>query len=219
MVIYLITNKLNGKQYVGQTTRTLREREMEHARKNGIVGSAIRKYGRENFDIKQIDSADSVEMLNQKEIDWIVKLETKTPYGYNLCNGGNNTRGFNHREDTRIIMAEKKKGMYKGKDNPFYGKKHSEETRKRMSEAWTEERKQQLAEASRERNPKLFAVRVRNVDTGEVFNSIKEAADTYDLKPTHITRVCRGRRKTTGGFRWEYVDKTIPSQADESQKV
>lgn len=219
MIIYLITNKKNGKQYVGQTTRTLRERKMEHARKNGLVGRAIRKYGRENFDIRQIDSADSIELLNKKEIEWIEKLETKTPYGYNLCNGGNNTHGFNHREEARAIMAEKKKGMFKGKDNPFYGQKHSDETRKRMSEAWTEERKQQLAEMSRKRNLKNQAVRVRNIDTGEVFGSIKEAAETYNLKPTHITRVCRGRRKSTGGYRWEYVDKTIPSQADENQKV
>src|SRR5699024_9064489 len=106
MIIYLITNKKNGKQYVGQTTRTLRERELEHTRKNGLVGSAIRKYGRENFDIRQIDSADSIELLNEKEIEWIEKLETKTPYGYNLCNGGNNTHGFNHREESRAIMAE-----------------------------------------------------------------------------------------------------------------
>lgn len=219
MIIYLITNKKNGKQYVGQTTRTLRERKLEHARKNGIVGKAIRKYGKENFDIKQIDSADSVELLNQKEIDWIEKLDTKSPYGYNLCNGGDNTYGFNHREESKLIMADKKKGMFKGKDNPFYGKKHSEETRKRMREAWSEERKQQLAEMSRERNLRNQAVRVRNIDTSEVFSSIKEAAETYDLKPTHITRVCRGRRKRTGGYRWEYVDKTIPSQADENQKV
>ena len=219
MIIYLITNKKNGKQYVGQTTRTLRERKLEHARKNGIVGKAIRKYGKENFDIKQIDSADSIELLNQKEIDWIEKLDTKSPYGYNLCNGGDNTYGFNHREESKLIMADKKKGMFKGKDNPFYGKKHSEETRKRMREAWSEERKQQLAEMSRERNLRNQAVRVRNIDTSEVFSSIKEAAETYDLKPTHITRVCRGRRKRTGGYRWEYVDKTIPSQADESQKV
>lgn len=219
MIIYLITNKKNGKQYVGQTTRTLRERKLEHARKNGIVGKAIRKYGKENFDIKQIDSADSIELLNQKEIDWIEKLDTKSPYGYNLCNGGDNTYGFNHREESKLIMADKKKGMFKGKDNPFYGKKHSEETRKRMREAWSEERKQQLAEMSRERNLRNQAVRVRNIDTSEVFSSIKEAAETYDLKPTHITRVCRGRRKRTGGYRWEYVDKTIPSQADENQKV
>ena len=49
-------------------------------------------------------------------------------------------------------------------------------------------------------------VKVRNVETGEVFNSVKEAAREYNLKETHITRVCKGKRKTTGGFHWCYEE-------------
>ena len=43
-------------------------------------------------------------------------------------------------------------------------------------------------------------VKVLNVETGEVFNSVKAAAEKYGLKDTHITRVCKGKRKRTGGF-------------------
>ena len=50
-----------------------------------------------------------------------------------------------------------------------------------------------------------YKAKVKNVDTGEVFSSVKEAALRYDLKDTHITRVCKGKRKRTGGFRWEYI--------------
>lgn len=48
-------------------------------------------------------------------------------------------------------------------------------------------------------------VKVLNVETGEIFNSIKEAAEKYNLKATHITRVCKGRRKMTGNYHWQYI--------------
>lgn len=61
-------------------------------------------------------------------------------------------------------------------------------------------------------------MKVENLDTNEIFNSIKEATEYYNLKDsTHITRVCKGKQKTTGGYRWAYFidnnNKTIPSQA------
>lgn len=40
---------------------------------------------------------------------------------------------------------------------------------------------------------------------GEIFNSIIEAAEKYNIAPTHISRVCRGKRNRSGGFHWEYV--------------
>ena len=54
-------------------------------------------------------------------------------------------------------------------------------------------------------NKKTTYRQSRNVDTGEVFDSVKKAAEKYGLKDTHISRVCKGKRKTTGGFKWEYV--------------
>lgn len=49
--------------------------------------------------------------------------------------------------------------------------------------------------------------RVKNVDTGEIFNSIKEASEKYNLQSGKISECCRGKRKTTGGFHWEYIKK------------
>ena len=68
MIIYKITNLINGKVYIGQTTRTLEERMNEHYRKSDIVvDKAIQKYGRENFSTEVVDDADSIEELNEKE--------------------------------------------------------------------------------------------------------------------------------------------------------
>jgi len=51
-MVYLITNEVNGKHYVGQTTRTVEQRFKEHMESPYPIGKAIRKYGAENFTIK-----------------------------------------------------------------------------------------------------------------------------------------------------------------------
>lgn len=206
MIIYKITNLINGKVYIGQTTRTLEERMNEHYRKSDIVvDKAIQKYGRENFSTEVVDDADSIEELNEKEIYWIRKYDSILPLGYNQCNGGNNTVGFHHREESKRRMSDSKKILFIGESNPFFGKVHSSESKKKMSE-----KRLGMSHLTKEQVKKLreshFIRKVKNIDTGEVFNSIKEASKTYGLKETHITRVCKGRRKRTGGFRWEYVE-------------
>lgn len=217
MIIYLITNKINGKQYVGQTVRSLEERFNEHKRHAGVVGRAIKKYGAENFVYEIIDRADDIETLNRKEIEYIQRLGTVEPFGYNLCYGGENTMGYNHRQESKVKMSmvQKERGNQVGSKNHFFGKKHSEETREKMRLAWknkrtmTEEMKQKLKES----HPKKAVI---NLTTGERFESIKEAAEKFGIEATHITRVCKGKRKSCGGYKWSYAeterhDNTEPS--------
>ena len=207
MIIYRITNKVNGMQYVGQTVRKLEERFAEHCRKKqGYLGRAIQKYGKENFDIEVLDSSLIIDDLNAKEIYWIEKSGCKFPNGYNLASGGNSIMGYKHSEESKkkMSMVKRSKGSAVGEKNHFYGKKHTEETKKKLREAWASGRRV-LTEEHKEVLRKAHVTKcVRNITTGEVFTSIKSAAEKYDIKPTHISRVCRGRRKRTGGFEWEY---------------
>lgn len=208
MLIYCITNRLNNKKYVGQTVNSLKVRYAEHCRKNaGAVGKAIRKYGRENFSVEQLDVATNIAELNEKEIYWIARIGTLAPNGYNLCYGGDNTKGYHHKMESRERMSVTKKRarIMQGKNNHFYGKRHTDETRKKMSEKWqsgerfmTEENKEKMRKAH-------YTKGVRNKTTGEEFTSVKLAAEKYNLKDTHISRVCKGKRKRTGGFEWEYI--------------
>ena len=204
MTIYKITNNINGKVYIGQTVRSVRERMEEHKRKcTTVIDKALRKYGAENFTVEEIDHASNVSELNEKEIYWIADFDSMVPKGYNQCLGGGNTLGYKHREESKRKMSDAKSISYVGSGNPFYGKTHSEESKKRMGDA-----RKGLAHLTEEQVMTLRAshhkVRVRNIETGEVFESVKEAATTYNLKDTHITRVCKGKRKTTGNFHWCY---------------
>lgn len=207
MIIYKATNKVNGKIYIGQTVRPLDERIGEHKRHcNTVLGKAIAKYGIDNIYFETIDHAESIEELNEKERYWIKFYDCLEPKGYNLCYGGDNTLGYHHRESAKRKMSVSKKKLYVGEGNPFYGKKHSAEARAKMSAArkgrpLTEDWKAKVA-------AKVKRAKVKNLDTGEVFTSIQEAADKYGITATHISRVCRGKRKSCGGYRWEYYQDT-----------
>lgn len=203
MIIYKITNNVNGKVYIGQTVRTLKERIGEHLRHNNlVVQKAIHKYGINNFKFEVIDKANNIDELNKKEIKWIDFYHCLIPFGYNQCIGGDNTIGFHHREESKHKMSIKKSKAYLGENNPFFGKTHSKE----QCAKWSCERKGRNLDKAREASIKAIQRKVLNVETGEIFNSVKEAALKYNLKPTHITRVCRGKRKHTGGFEWKYTD-------------
>ena len=67
MIIYKIENKINGKIYIGLTTKDLSHRIAEHIRENkSYIQKALDKYGLESFAISIIDYADSIEVLKEK---------------------------------------------------------------------------------------------------------------------------------------------------------
>ena len=98
MIIYCITNLVNGKKYVGQTRTQLERRWSSHKKSSRqpsgqkhapVLYKAISKYGIDNFKIEEIDKADNQEHLNDLEEIWIAKLgTTDRKRGYNISWGG-----------------------------------------------------------------------------------------------------------------------------------
>lgn len=194
MIIYKITNRINGKIYIGQTARSLQRRWKEHCCPSGhcrLLIKAIQKYGRENFTIEQIDCAIDREEANAKERYWIAFYgSAEKEKGYNLSLGGE--FGYFNQE-----TLEKMSQSHKGEKNFFYGKHHTDECKRRMSEL-----KKGLYVG--DKHPR--ARKVLCVDTGEVFNTIKEAEQKYGIAHGKIILVCKQVRKKAGGFSWEYAD-------------
>lgn len=90
-IIYKITNLVNGKIYIGQTTDSLNKRFQDHINKsneilpNMAIARAIKKYGKENFIIDQIDIAYSQKELNCLEGKYIAVFKSLiTENGYNI---------------------------------------------------------------------------------------------------------------------------------------
>ncbi len=100
--IYLITNKINGKMYCGQTIKPLIRRFKAHTKKTSkcyALTKAIQYFGDENFYFDQIDSATTYKELNMKEVYWIETLKTMSPNGYNTRFGGRNGKITNETKE------------------------------------------------------------------------------------------------------------------------
>lgn len=96
--VYLMTNQVNGKKYVGITTKSLEARVQEHVN-DAYSGSpyalhaAIRKYGPENFTIQLLTTAKGLSKARELETGYILTYDTYasgrgTRNGYNMSFGG-----------------------------------------------------------------------------------------------------------------------------------
>jgi group I intron endonuclease len=208
-IIYVITNTANGKQYVGQTTLGLDVRWWYHVYSAGrglkyALYRSIRKYGVEAFKIEQIDVAETLEELNEKEAYHILRLKTFAPNGYNLTTGG---EGFLRSEETRKKMSEYQQ----------FKPSVSEETRRKISEARkgyeaSAETRQKLSQAalgrthSEETRRKMSESGMGHVVTGETRQKMSKSqwnrckthckhGHLFDSTNTYLTkdgrRVCR----------------------------
>lgn len=139
MIIYLITNKVNNKIYIGKTIESLRRRWVVHrshakTRAHTPLHKAIRKYGEHNFVLEVISSHNTVEEMDNAEIDAIKKFNSNDKkVGYNLTSGGGAPignsfmKGHRHTKKTRKKMAKAHRGLKFG----TYGI----ERRKKISQA------------------------------------------------------------------------------------
>lgn len=126
MVIYKITNLVNGKLYIGQTIN-YKERIRQHKQipfrenskeRHKPLYKAMIKYGLDNFKFEIIDTANSIEELNEKEVYYIEKYDTcvDNDNGYNLDKGGSNGHKS---EETKKKIGDAQRGIL----NHAYGKR------------------------------------------------------------------------------------------------
>jgi group I intron endonuclease len=112
--IYMATNTVNGKRYIGLTIRTLQDRRWDH-QESAARGSqcvfhrAIRKYGNAAFEWRTLLEDIDAEDLPRLEIMLIRKYETKSPHGYNLTAGGEGP--LDPSEQTRVRMRDSHLGV------------------------------------------------------------------------------------------------------------
>ena len=133
--IYILTNTVNGKQYVGRD-RCLPSRANKHL--NGQspncprIHRTIKKNGNENFSVEIIQYPGiSDEALNAVERWKIRQLRTLSPSGYNLTEGGEGL--FNPPPEIRQKMSKNRKGKNTGDNHPNFGKKLPDETCQKIS--------------------------------------------------------------------------------------
>jgi group I intron endonuclease len=105
-VIYKITNKINGKIYIGQTRVTEPQRWQQHiwhayndpSNDSLLLCRAIKKYGKENFTRTIVEECDNW-FLNEREKYWIKYFDsTNHNIGYNITEGGEGHSKYSNEE-------------------------------------------------------------------------------------------------------------------------
>lgn len=188
MYIYKITNKINNKIYIGQTTKTISLRWKRHYmdalknRTNTKFAKAIRKYGKNNFIVEEIDTAKNKEELNQKEIYWI-NYYNSILKGYNSVDGGGDSNTYKYK---------------------------TEEEMKKIKEKIRQTKIKKL-------NPNAHAVKCKNIKTQEelFFDTFIECQEYFkETQHNFITRRCLRKTKYPYKGEWliSYQDDEYPKE-------
>lgn len=179
--VYKITNKLNNKIYIGITNQGSGARYRHHWYEARIgepspIHKSMAKYGEDNFILEIIDFAENAKELKEKEKYYIKFFNSRDrKIGYNLTDGGDGT----------------------------FGRKHSEEAKKRMSETqklnYSDEHRKAVAESNARRTKKVLMFD-KDLNVIKEFNSLKEAAAETKIHSTTIRKSIRGNK-----ISYEYV--------------
>ena len=170
--IYLTTNLVNNMQYIGQkkSTKFLNEKYLGSGT---YLKAAVNKYGKENFKVELLATAETAEELNEKEIYYIDKYNAvNSEMFYNMSPGGDVFNGghiLHHTEETKQKISK----AASGENNGFYGKHHSEETRAKLRAAWEIRRQIPVSEETRK---KLSAARKGKKFTKEHRAKLRESS-------------------------------------------
>lgn len=128
MLVYCITNKQNGKKYVGLTNQGLDIRFKQHIKEslkessNKTLHRAIRKYGADSFNVDILEKCSTKEILYEREKYWISFFDT-LKNGYNSTAGGEGSLG-------RVISEETREKIKQSQLKRFANLKEREKTSK-----------------------------------------------------------------------------------------
>lgn len=203
---------LDGLVYIG-ITRKLPRKRFDYGRgyrHNRRFNEAIERIGWDNFKHEILHEGLTKEEAEALEAQYIAEYQSTDPaFGYNVKTGGTYGKGIT--EEGRRRLSEAMSGdnnPTRRYGHPFLGKKHTEESKRKMSASAsarvgrivTAETRAKLRGAQKKRA-------VVDLETGNVYEGIREAAEATGLRATDICKVCKGKAKTTGGKRWRYFNE------------
>ena len=213
--IYITTNMVNGKRYLGQ--KKFDAFWKNYLGSGTILKSAIKKYGKENFSRNIVQICYSAEELNKAEYDLTIFLNVvEDPDWYNLKEGGlkgaygEETRrkirenhvdmsGTNHPLYGKHITEEHAKKLQEGhrkkcsgENNPWYGRRHSEDTKNKLSDSLSKQVYQY------DENGNLI----------KIWKSASKIKRELGYSNSSIAKCCRGELNQAYGYKWSYAPIT-----------
>ena len=150
--IYIITNKINNKQYIGVTYNTLDIRFKSHCYDKNVVSQAIRKYGKENFTIDTLLNCSSMDEAYDLEPKYIVEHSTKYPNGYNVSDGGKGSQVGKRKPTPENVKQKIRESI---KENHYWNNL-TEEEKEKCRESWRANNKSRIGQKRGPYNKGLF---------------------------------------------------------------
>lgn len=219
MYVYKITNTETGDFYIGKTINDINVRLKSHIWKSESsdthLARAIKKYGSHNFQIELLQKYESQQELNEGEVFWISKL---SPH-YNMTSGGDG--GDTSKSEKYQNYMALRSILISGEANPFYGKKHSEETKKKISLRKTgnklsKEHKEKISTSLTGRKMDISSVNKIIDKNSKIWYLITPSGDKITVK--NLSEYCRnnnldqrnmckmynGLQKTSKGYTRDY---------------
>ena len=205
--IYKITNIINNKSYIGKTVETVEERFKRHCKdyKKSQVAhrplySAIKKYGINNFKVEELEEC-SIELLNEREKYWI-KYYDSYGKGYNATRGGDGVAYADYEliyslwiNDNSMRAIQKITG-------------YSMPTIKNALNNYqiSKEERIQKGNLLNHNIKKVIMIDIKTNESIRIFDSAEQAGKFLGkINGSHISDVCKGKRKTAYGYLWKYV--------------
>ncbi len=192
--IYKITNTINDKVYIGQTSLTLEKRfkgHLYHAKREPVtaIHHAMKAHGYENFGIELLREVPDKHM-NLWEVAYIKRLESMSPDGYNMRSGGGQ----------RTVLAEASKqkisAALMGHIPWNKGKKMSIQMRENIRQGHLG-----LVYPTRRKPVEQICL-----TTGKVLNWFATQTEAIaSVKNRNVAAVCRGERRQAAGFGWRFA--------------
>ncbi len=224
--IYCIENISTGKKYIGQSVdiscRWSKHKSELNNRNhhNDYLQKAWDKHGEKDFKFYVLEYC-SIEVLDKKEIYYIEQYKTlNRDYGYNLRQGGQNGESILSDESRNKLSNSLKKAYQSsdlrekrrlnalnqwknpeikakilGPNNKMYGRTHTKEAREKISKA-------NSGRISKKRN----TTPVFCVELNKNFKDATTAGKELSLDSSGILKVCQGKRKTCGGYTWQFIN-------------
>ena len=205
--IYKITNKINGKSYIGKTI-DLNRRFAQHCSGKGntkALNNAIKKYGKDNFTFECLESVtkDTLEelntFLNSRECYFIDKYNTFR-VGYNCTIGGDGTAYYKHSTETKQKISKSHKG-----------KLLSDITKLKISSRLKGRKRDtaMIAKAAIKRRKSIIQYDIYG-------NYIREHKGIIIPKynESNIIACCKGRINSAYGYIWRYKGSDLPVNTD-----
>jgi len=185
MFIYLTTNKINNKKYIGYCTRN----DDSYLGSGSLLKEAINKYGKENFERIILENCNSIEELSSAEQKWIKyynAVESKDFYNLSEGGYGGNPETVKRywesmsKSERRIRNGYIKSLNRSGDNNGMYGKTHSDETKKLIGSK-SINRNWHHPDVKGSKNPKAKKVKVTYNNDVKFYDCMKDICNDYDI--------------------------------------